>query len=132
MTTNEEVLQTHRKYMAAHDTGDLTTLLQLVHPDFTYFHTNHSLKGEAGDPAILQAIYEAGYRAQLSLHHNEAQVYGDSAVVTCYFTGQFTWAGGNRTSTGAWRYTGVWVKVGEQWKIVHGHASPLSPAQTVL
>lgn len=127
MTTTEEVLQAHRAYMAAHDSGDLATMLQMVHPDYTYFHVNANVKGEAGDPAVLKEIIESGYKGTLSLHHAEAQIYGDSAVVTCYLSGQIIWAGGHGTVTGTWRYTGVWVKINQQWKLVHNHASPLAP-----
>ncbi len=130
MTTPEQILHIHHTYLAAHDTGDLITLVQYTHPAYSYFHVNAGLKGEAGDPDVLQAIYASGYKAQLSLHHSEAQVYGDAAVVTCYLSGQFTWAGGGGSVAGTYRYTGVWVKVDGQWKIVHAHASPLAPEHT--
>ena len=130
MTPAQEVIQAHRDYMAAHDAADLATILQLVHPDCTYFHVTADLKGEAGDPAVLKAIYEGGYSGNLRLHHNEAQVYGNSAVVTCYLSGQINWMGGHGSVTGSWRYTSVWVKVDGQWKIVHIHASPLAPIHT--
>ncbi|MCE7986295.1 MAG: nuclear transport factor 2 family protein [Caldilinea sp. CFX5] len=127
MTTTEEILQIHRTYLAAHDAGNLAVMAPLTHPDYSYFHVNAGLKGEAGAPGVLEAIYQSGYKAQLSVHHSEAQVYGDAAVVTCYLAGQFTWAGGNGSVTGVWRYTGMWVKVAGQWQIVHAHASPLAP-----
>lgn len=130
MTASEEILQIHRTYLAAHDAGDLAVMTPLTHPDYTYFHVNADLRGEAGAPGVLEAIYQSGYKAQLSVHHSEAQVYGNSAIVTCYLSGQFNWAGGNGSVRGTWRYTGIWAKVNGQWQIVHAHASPLAPSHT--
>ena len=127
MSKTEEVLQAHRTYFAAHDAGDLATLEKVVHPDYTYFHVNAGLKGEAGAPAVFKAFFESGYGGQVSLHHNEVQLYGDSAVVTCYLSGRFTWIGGDRFVDGTWRTSCFWVKSDSQWKLVHAHASPLAP-----
>ncbi|MFN8489173.1 MAG: nuclear transport factor 2 family protein [Caldilineaceae bacterium] len=127
MTPTEEVLQAHQTIFAAHNTGDAETMAKLFHPQFTLFHAEDGLRYDNFDLAMLQALNDAGYKGQVDSRYLDAKVFDNCAVVTCYLSGMFTWAGSGATEHGTWRYTGVWSKEGEAWKHVHAHISRLAP-----
>lgn len=128
MTQTETLLQAHRAAFAAHDAGNVETFLHYLHPDGSLFHTNNDLLIPLAHDTS-RAAYSAGYGGQLSIHHAEAKVFGDCAVLTCYLSGLFRWAGSGGAQ-GTWRYSSMWVKEDERWQIVHTHISPLAPIHT--
>lgn len=132
MTASEEVLQAHLSLIAAHNAGDTETMAKLQHPQYTLFHAQNGLRFDNLDQATMQAFNEAGYRGQINSHNTDVKVFSNCAIITCYVSGMFTWAGGGGTEFGAWRYTSVWSKEGEAWQCLHAHISPLAPRQRTV
>ncbi len=72
----------------------------------------------------IQTVFDQGSKYNLSLRDVEVNIYGDSAVVSCYVVGSILRPNGN-TIQRRDRYSATLVKQGGQWKAVHAHASPL-------
>lgn len=127
MTLVEEVLQAHLAILAAHNSGDDAAMMSFYHPQFTIFHAENGLCYNISDIATLQASNNARYQGQVNPRQTDVKVFGNCAVITCYVSGMFTWAGSGSTEYGTWRLTGVWSKEGDVWKYVHAHISLLAP-----
>ncbi len=78
--------------------------------------------------SALEAQVRAGVKRNYQITHMEVRVYGNTAVVTGYLTGTRTESNGT-VSQRRDRRTGVFVKLGGQWKEVHHHQSPLKGPQ---
>jgi len=72
----------------------------------------------------IRTVYDNGSKYNLQLRDVEVNVYGNSAVVSAYMTGNIVRGNGNTVSV-ADRYSAMLVKQGGQWKTVHTHNSPL-------
>ena len=72
----------------------------------------------------IRTVYDNGSKYDLQLRDVEVNVYGNSAVVSAYMTGNIVRGNGNTVSV-ADRYSAMLVKQGGQWKTVHTHNSPL-------
>ena len=81
----------------------------------------HSLEEQRNN---FQATVDAGQKRNLEVRHIEVKVYGNAAVLTGYLTGTNTAPDGTVNQLRQQR-TGVWIKQGGQWKVVHRHGSPL-------
>ncbi len=71
-----------------------------------------------------QAAFDAGVKFNVQSRHLEISVYGDTAVTTNYGVGRITFPNGTAAQVNN-RITGVLVKQGGQWKMVHQHISPV-------
>ncbi len=72
-----------------------------------------------------QAFIDAGGKFNLQDRHVDVSVYGNStAVATSYRVGTITLPNG-RTTRPYNRFTTVWIKQGDQWKLAHSHNSPV-------
>lgn len=126
MATLDEVRQAHTAHIAGLNQGNVAVLMDLLHPQGTYFHIDENLLSQNLDHQTLQQAYDAGLAYQVQMRHEQIDLFDNSAVVTAYAVGAITWPGG-KTLTGAWRYSSVWIKMDGAWRNVHVHASPLSP-----
>ena len=72
----------------------------------------------------IRNTFEQGSKYNLSLRDVEVNIYGDSAVLSCYVVGSILRPNGNTVQRRD-RYSAMLVKQGGQWKTVHAHASPL-------
>ncbi len=72
----------------------------------------------------IRTVYDNGSKYNLQLRDVEVNVYGNSAVVSAYMTGNIVRGNGNTVSVTD-RYSATLVKQGGQWKTVHTHSSGL-------
>lgn len=81
-------------------------------------------EANAPDPAGMQANFDSGQLDyQLTVHHLNVTVYGNTAVATFYTTGPSKVNGAQ--ILGTFRVSQVWVREGQAWRAVHWHISPL-------
>ncbi len=73
----------------------------------------------------IRAVYDNGSKYNLGLRDVEVNVYGNTAVVSGYLTGNIVRGNGNTVSVTD-RYSATLVKQGGQWKTVHTHNSRLN------
>ena len=72
----------------------------------------------------IRTVYENGSKYNLQLRDVEVNVYGNTAVLSCYVVGNILRGNGNRESVTD-RFSVTMIKQGGQWKEVHQHFSPL-------
>ncbi len=72
----------------------------------------------------IQNSINNGSKWNLQLRDVKVNVYGNSAVLSCYVTGNILRGNGNRESVTD-RFTVTMIKQGGQWKEVQQHFSPL-------
>ena len=72
----------------------------------------------------IQTSVDNGSKWNLQLRDVEVNVYGSTAVLSCYVVGNILRGNGNRVSVTD-RFSVTMIKQGGQWKEVHQHFSPL-------
>jgi uncharacterized protein (TIGR02246 family) len=71
---------------------------------------------------LVAAQFEAGREDVLTVHHLQATILGDTALVTCYLSGTAK-PDPETTMEGPFSMTSLWVKDRGTWKIRHFHQS---------
>ncbi len=110
--------------LAAWAAGDFQTFASYYHPDTRGFFLDGSELVEGVNVAGLQAGYDAGIRANLTLRDLDVAVYGNAAVSVGYLDGSLTLPGG-AVRPGTWRYSETRVREGDTWRVVQFHFSEL-------
>ena len=125
----EDVKAAELDLLAAENAGDMNRLYRHVDPERTIFLPDGGLLVVAGgekDKRRRQASFEAGLKFDLQVRHLDAEVYGNTAVLTYYREGTITRPDGVSRPI-RFRVTTIRVKQGGQWKEVHRHGSNLTP-----
>ena len=122
-----------QSYIAALNAGDANAFMQYRIPERSSFGGPGGLLSRPTSSleeqkSALEAQVRAGVKRNYQITHMEVRVYGNTAVVTGYLTGTRTEPNGTVTPRRD-RRTGVFVKLGGQWKEVHHHQSPLRGPQ---
>ncbi len=122
-----------QSYIAALNAGDANAFMQYRIPERSSFGGGGGLLSRPASSLqeqrnALEAQVRAGVKRNYQITHMEVRVYGNTAVVTGYLTGTRTEPNGTVTPRRD-RRTGVFVKLGGQWKEVHHHQSPLRGPQ---
>ena len=120
-------------FFAALRAGDSSAVIQYRIPERSSFGgpgglLSRPISSLEVQKATLEAEVSAGVKRNYQITHMEVRVYGNTAVVTGYLTGTRTEPNGTVTPRRD-RRTGVFVKLGGQWKEVHHHQSPLRGPQ---
>jgi ketosteroid isomerase-like protein len=68
----------------------------------------------------------AGRQSNLQVEDLQVQIFGDTAVATFYRTGSEKAAGESVAKSVRYRFTGVWIRTQDDWKLAHRHESPLT------
>jgi ketosteroid isomerase-like protein len=68
----------------------------------------------------------AGRQTNLQLEDLQVQVFGDTAIATFYRVGTEKAAGETAAKPVRYRFTGVWIRTKDGWKLAHRHESPLT------
>lgn len=68
---------------------------------------------------------KAGRQTNLQIEDLQVQVFGDTAIATFYRVGTERAAGETAAKPARYRFTGVWVRTKDGWKLAHRHESPL-------
>jgi len=116
------------EHFATLNAGNMDAHLQQHHvPQFNRFVRNglrvhfSSLEEQKNQ---IQTVYKNGSKYNLRLRDIEVNVYGNTAVVISYLTGNIVRGNGNTLSVTD-RLSMTMIKQGGQWKAVHHHFSPL-------
>jgi ketosteroid isomerase-like protein len=110
------------RYTTAILKKDLAGLFGLLHTDYLGRH----LPGAISGPDLRQRQTVAHWTDRdLNFSHFDAKVenvrlFGDTAIETGTFTGASREHGSNATYGGL-RYTRVWVRDGQGWRLAHEH-----------
>ncbi len=120
----DDVKAAEENYYAAMNSGDARGWAQSrLSEDSTRFGPGGELLEVFGSfeeqVQNRKASIDAGLEYNLRAQHREVRVYGNTALVTVYGSGTVNNAQVNN------RITRVWVKQGDQWKMLHAHLSPL-------
>ena len=96
---------------------------RILHPEF--LHTGFD--GQQGDRERWLSFYNTGNWKYDSLELSElrVRVYADSAVSSGKLRRRITVGG--KPSEGEQRFTHVWSRQGEAWRVVASHVSNLAP-----
>ncbi len=69
----------------------------------------------------------AGRQTNLQLEDLQVQIFGDTAIATFYRIGSEKAATDTTPKNVRYRFTGVWIRTGKDWKLAHRHESTLNP-----
>jgi ketosteroid isomerase-like protein len=68
----------------------------------------------------------AGRQTNLQVEDLQVQIFGDTAIATFYRVGAEKAAGETAAKPVRYRFTGVWIRTQDGWKIAHRHESQLT------
>jgi ketosteroid isomerase-like protein len=114
---SSEVLAAEDARLAAMERGEITTVANYIHPDFSVT----SAQGQVSDRATyLERLSKAtGPRAHLVHDEVQVRVYGSTAIIS----GRSRSVVNGVEQPQASRYTHVYVKDGTGWRMVAMHVS---------
>lgn len=67
-----------------------------------------------------------GRRSDIRVENLEVQVIGDTAITSLYRIGTEIAAGSTEAKPIRYRFSGVWLRTKDGWKLAHRHESPLT------
>jgi uncharacterized protein (TIGR02246 family) len=111
--------------LAAWSAGDLERLGQFYGTDARGFLFGGGPLVKGFNAVVLQAAYDAGFRATFEVRGLEVRVSGDAAMAVAYLDGTLTLPDGEE-EVGSWRYSETRVRDGERWKIAQYHFSKVT------
>ena len=114
VSAEEELLKVNQEYDAALVKGDAAALGRIYGDEFTYTSTGGEVLNKAQQIELIRSgalKIESG-----SSEGVEVRLYGNTALVLGYFKAKGQFKGQPFGSTE--RYTSVWVKRGERWRLV--------------
>ena len=114
--------------MEAENDGDMDRIFRHIAPGRSVFLPNGGLLllgGTPEDKGRRQAQSDRGFKLNLQVRHLEAEVYGETAVLTYYRVGTILAPDGTSRPVSL-RVSVVRVKQAGQWKVVHRHGSTLT------
>ncbi len=124
----DDVKAAVERYVASLNAGDANAFIQLQAASNTRFAPGGGLLDRSDSleerRKAFQASVDAGLKYNIQARHLEVSVYGNTAVTTNYGVGRITFPNGTAAQVNN-RITGVLVKQGGQWKMVHQHISPV-------
>lgn len=113
-------------FNAAQNAGNIAGMAMHFLPGRTIFGPNGGGLGVGWTEESLarrQAEFDAGRTVDYRIERLDVRLYGDTAVSTFERVGTVAKVGGVPRASHL-RITGVWVKVGGQWRLAHRHESP--------
>ena len=118
----DAVIQTYETCATAWKTGDVETLKQLYHPEFTVFYESGGQIQTLNWDAI-NALFDAGttFEGKTEL---DVKVYGNTAITTGIEERITTPHIGAQKKV-RYRISITWLKVAGRWQMVHEHQSQL-------
>ncbi len=118
-----------RAFNQAQNEGRFTDMFNFMQRTRTVFPTSGArmITGWSdGDVKRRQDDLAAGRQTNLQLEDLQVQIFGDTAIATFYRAGTEKAVGQATAQSVRYRFTGVWIRGKEGWKLVHRHESPLS------
>jgi len=124
----DEIKAATLEHFAVFNAGDAAAHIQQHLPDASNFPAEGLLKefqSREDQIASLQADFDAGLKADLTVRDLKVRVYGDAAVVTGYVVGTVTSPDGTTEEVSS-RRSAFLIRQGGRWLEAHSHASPLT------
>lgn len=115
--------QLNEKYIDAFMTADVTWYQRHLADDFVCIQPDASVLGKT---EFLRRMSEGPGVSDYKLENVNVRIYGDTALVQA--TGRFTRPDG---SQGVSRYTDVYVRMNEGWKVVSAQITPAPRTKAV-
>jgi uncharacterized protein (TIGR02246 family) len=121
MSAQDEVRQQDEQYMQAAVQLDIPALANMMDDDYVFIHG--SGKGSITNKQDHLASLESGSLKYTSLHLDKITVrmHGDTAILTSYVSVEGT--DNDLAIRGQYLATRVYIKQGEQWRIVLAHST---------
>jgi ketosteroid isomerase-like protein len=104
--------------------NDVEALDRLIDDDLMFTAIDGSVVGKQDDLAAHRARLLRATRLEPS--ERRIQTFGDTAVVSVRVDLEGTYGGA--PASGAYRYTRIWRRKPDGWRIVAGHMSVIQPA----
>jgi uncharacterized protein (TIGR02246 family) len=121
----EDVAAAAQKWASVFAENNPDTILQLYATDGVLWGTLSSTV--RSDPAALKAYFVGAFqalpKATVAFGEQLIRVYGDTAVNTGYYTFSYTKDGETKSIPA--RYSFVYLRTGNDWKIVDHHSSAM-------
>jgi CubicO group peptidase (beta-lactamase class C family)/ketosteroid isomerase-like protein len=118
----DAVIQTYETCATAWKTGDVETLKQLYHPEFTVFYESGGQLETLNWDAI-NALFDVGTTVE-GKSELDVKVYGNTAITTG-IEERITIPHIGAQKKVRYRISITWLKVAGRWQMVHEHQSPL-------
>lgn len=117
-----EVSSAIQATLEAYASGDFESFVNQYHSEARGFFLDGGVLLQGFNLAALQAVYNAGFRADVTVRDIDVQVHGSMAVAVAYLNGSLSLPGGV-SIPGTWRYSETRIQEGGSWKIVQFHVS---------
>ena len=96
------------------------------HPEATTYARAGGLLGFARTESAAREAFDAGLEYIVTVASVDVTSFGGDAALATYYTGGLVRnPDGQSVPGGAYRASMMWVKEGDEWKIIHLHISPL-------
>lgn len=113
----------------AQNEGRFDDMFNFMLPTRTVFPTSGArmITGwSAADVQRRKDDLKSGRQTNLQVEDLQVQIFGDSAIATFYRVGTEKAVGEPAAKSARYRFTGVWVRTKDGWKLAHRHESPLT------
>ncbi len=104
--------------------GEYETFVANYHPDARGFFLDGGALIQGFSAPALEAMAQAGFKADVEVRDLDVQMHGSTAVSVAYIEGSLTLPGG-LVLEGTWRYSETRVETDNGWKVVQFHMSSL-------
>ena len=125
----EDVLARMAEFYSAINASDVDAITFTAHTRFNVeggLISTLSASDQAQRKVEVKAAFAAGLKVNVETFHENADVYGNTAVFTCYERVNVNPPEGAPVNDTR-RVTGVLVKEKDEWNVVHVHLSYLKP-----
>ena len=109
--------------LAAWAEGEYETFVGYYHADARGFFLDGGTLIQGFSAPALEAMAQAGFKADVEVRDLDVQMYGSMAVSVAYIEGALTLPGG-LVLEATWRYSETRVETDDGWKVVQFHMSP--------
>ncbi len=113
----------------AQNEGRFDEMFNFMLPTRTVFPTSGArmISGwSADDVQRRKDDLKAGRQTNLQVEGLQVQIFGDTAISTFYRAGTEKAVGEAAAKPARYRFTGVWVRTKDGWKLAHRHESQLT------
>ena len=104
--------------------GEYETFVGYYHADARGFFLDGGALIQGFSAPALEAMAQAGFKADVEVRDLDVQMHGSTAVSVAYIEGSLTLPGG-LVLEGTWRYSETRVETDNGWKVVQFHMSSL-------
>jgi uncharacterized protein (TIGR02246 family) len=127
MSAIEEVRRVNEQVLAAASKGDFAPFVNVLADDVEVFdHVAYLFEGKGRFLEYLQSVVAGAESTTFTFHQSSCRAVTDTTAVVNGYDRLATFAkGGGMPKVQCGRTTWVYVKRGNDWKIVSAHFSPL-------